>query len=467
MNEPTIQPVSEQLRHQRDSGRFVIKDLELPQLNELQEALTPKLTKFIPHQPFPKQAAFLLLPHREAFYGGSAGGGKSDALLMGALQYVDIPGYSAILFRKTHAELKLAGALMFRAKEWLTSYIDSKEVHWSEQDKVFTFPSGATVAFGYLENDRDMYRYQSAEFQYIGFDELTHFKERHYTYLFSRLRRLQGVNIPLRVRSASNPGGTGHDWVKERFLIEGPDEGRIFVPATLDDNIHLDREEYVQSLQELDPVRREQLLNGDWDVRPQGTMFQREWFEIVQDTPAYAAHVRYWDLAATEQSDTNRDPDWTVGVLISMSEGTYFIEDVRRVRKSAAGVEALVKQTAQLDGTGVSIWIEQEPGSAGKSIVSHYQRNVLPQFNVKGDKVTGSKVIRANPLSGAAEAGNVRIVRGSWNKAFLDEIELFPEGNHDDQVDAASGAYNKVGESGISRIEPEGMELLRNARLYS
>lgn len=209
--------------------------------------------------PTPKQAAFLNLWCKEALYGGAAGGGKSDALLMGALQFVNEPGYSAIIFRRTYADLALPGALMDRSEEWL----GGTDAHWNSIKHIWTFPSGATLTFGNLEHERDKYRYQSAEFQYIAFDELTQFLESQYRYLFSRLRRLEGSFVPLRMRSASNPGGIGHDWVKRRFLVEGEAHGRVFIPAKLDENPYLDQATYIQSLSELDPITRRQYLEGD------------------------------------------------------------------------------------------------------------------------------------------------------------------------------------------------------------
>ena len=97
--------------------------------------------------------------------------------------------------------------LMDRARDWL----GGTQARWNAHDHVWTFPSGASLTFGYLETERDKYRYQSSELQYIGFDELTQFGESQYLYLFSRLRRLAGCKVPLRMRSASNPGGLGHD----------------------------------------------------------------------------------------------------------------------------------------------------------------------------------------------------------------------------------------------------------------
>jgi hypothetical protein len=229
--------------------------------------MTPRLTAYIPHKPTIKQSAFLLLPQREAFYGGEPGGGKSDALLMAALQYVDHPGYAAILFRRTFQDLALPGALMDRAKEWLIG----TDVHWADKTKTWTFPSGSTLSFGYLEHEGDKYRYQGAEFQYVGFDEVTQFSETQYSYLFSRLRRLAGSPIPIRMRSAGNPPTTsGGMWVKDRFVINR-DPKRPFIPSGLDDNPHLDRDEYLESLSHLDEATRKSLF--DWFASVEGLVF--------------------------------------------------------------------------------------------------------------------------------------------------------------------------------------------------
>lgn len=406
---------------------------------------TPRTNKYIQEYPTPKQAAFLLLDDiREAFYGGSAGGGKSSALLAGALQYVDVPKYSAILFRRTFADLALPGALMDRARMWLSPF---PELRWMDKERSWLFPSGARLTFGYLEHESDKFRYQSAEFQYIGFDELTHFTETQYRYMFSRLRRSQGSMVPLRMRAASNPGGIGHDWVERRFISEGYKQGRIFIPARLEDNPHLDIEEYEMSLNNLDPVTRAQLREGNWKVRARGNLFKREWFQVVTYAPKVRRIVRYWDLATTEASKKNKDPDWTVGVLLGEIKGTYYVLDIRRFRARPYDLERAVQKTAERDGKSVSIYIEQEPGSAGIQLIDHYSRNVLKGYAVRANRATGSKVIRANPVSAAAERGNVVLVKGRWVNDFLDEVEVFPGGSHDDQIDGLSGAYEVVGKS--------------------
>jgi predicted phage terminase large subunit-like protein len=428
----------------------IVSEMPLSQQAALLTALTPKLTKYVPHAPTPKQSAFLLLDCLEAFYGGAAGGGKSDALLMAALQYMDVPGYNAILFRKTYSDLALPEALMDRAHEWLAPFRNAKQVRWREKDKVYMFPTGpglppATLTFGYMEHENDKYRYQGSAYQFVGFDEVTQILESCYLYMFSRLRRLVGKPVPLRVRSASNPGGEGHMWVQKRFLEDGPAAGRIFIPATLDDNPFLDRESYVRSLQELDPVTRAQLLEGNWTIRHGGRMFKRQWFHIVDIVPAYMKLVRYWDMASTEPTKKNPNPDWTVGVLIGEARGYYYILDVRRFRARPSDVEALIHQTAKIDGKHVNIWLEQEPGASGQQIIDHYIRNVLKGYAVRGNKTTGSKISRANPASAAAEQGRVSVLRAPWNNKFFDELELFPDGEKDDQVDGFSGAFEKVG----------------------
>ena len=203
-------------------------------------ALPPK--RYCPHVPTPKQLAFLLCPRSEAFFGGAAGPGKTDGLLMGALQLVERPRYSALLLRRTFRQLNQSNSIMNRARQWLAN----TDAVWKDADKRFTFPSGATITFGNLDSEDDVYQYDSSEFQYIGFDELTSFSERQYTYLFSRLRTTRDNPVPLRMRSASNPGNRGHDWVKTRFMIGQPPEAlqrdfpeRFFLPARIQDNPHI------------------------------------------------------------------------------------------------------------------------------------------------------------------------------------------------------------------------------------
>lgn len=217
---------------------------------------------YIPHTPSAKQAQALALPNKEVLYGGAAGGGKSDYLLMEALSAVHIPNYSAIIFRKTFQDLSLPDGLIPRSHEWLAG-TDAK---WNSQQHEWMFPTGAKLAFGYLDNPMDKYRYQGAAFQKILFDELTQHRQEDYLFMFSRMRALAGMDIPLMMRSTSNPGGVGHRWVKNRFIdpvLKHPDA--IYLPSKLSDNPHL-RADYADSLSYLDPVTKARYLDGDWTV---------------------------------------------------------------------------------------------------------------------------------------------------------------------------------------------------------
>lgn len=207
-----------------DLNLEAFKTMSAEEIQQVYDLLGIRLNKFMKHTPTPKQAAFMSLKCKEAFYGGAAGGGKSDCLLLDALQYVDIQGYSAILFRKTFADLMKPGALIDRAKDWLAPFMLTGEVKWSEKERKFTFMKQdhrgkytqkiSTLQFGYLDSEKDKYAYQGGEYNYVGFDELTHFSEPNYRYLFSRVRKLKGTIVPLRIRSASNPPDEGQGmWV--------------------------------------------------------------------------------------------------------------------------------------------------------------------------------------------------------------------------------------------------------------
>lgn len=408
----------------------------------LYAACTPRLTPFIPHRPHPKQHVFLLVDSKEAFFGGAAGGGKSDALLMAALQYVDVPGYNALILRRTYAELSKPEALLDRAHEWL----DNTAARWSGETKTWRFPSGATLSFGYIANDADRFQFQSSAYQFIGWDELTEWPTDFvYRWMFSRLRRLEKVNVPLRVRAASNPGGLGHDWVRRRF-VDNP--SRVFIPSKLSDNPSLDPASYIESLGELDPITKQQLLNGDWTARLAGTKFHREWFDFVDyaDLPVNLKRARYWDLAATEPG-FGVDPCYTAGVYLAEDQNTgiWYVVDVKRTRSTPYGVEKFIRAAADQDGDTVAVWIEQEPGASGKNTIDHYSRVVLRDRVCSGHRPSGDKELRANIPSSKAEKGMVKLVRGGWVDDFLDELEAFPNGTFKDQVDAFSGAFAVVG----------------------
>jgi predicted phage terminase large subunit-like protein len=393
---------------------------------------------------------------------------NSDALLMAALSYVDVPGYSALILRRTFNDLNEPGALMDRARKWL-SKTDAKAVRGGRE---WDFPSGARLVFGHVQYHREAEeQFSGAEFQYIGIDELTRgWEERTYEFLLSRIRRPSETNswrmqaapdgttladVPLRMRSATNPGGSGHSWVKRRFINEETKGNRIFIPSLLQDNPHLNQEEYEHALMQLDPVTRERLLRGDWDIVEAGAVFSRDTFQFQMEIPTGkdVKWARCWDFAATD-AGAKDEPDFTVGALVGMGpDGKWYLADIQRVQMDTDKVERLVYNTAMADGRRVPIVIEQEPGSAGKVVISHFTRNILQGWEVHGDRPTGSKSERARPWAAAASSGNFFICSNpdnpkGWVPDFFNEVELFPTPRiHDDQVDAVSGAFNWLAEN--------------------
>lgn len=218
----------------------------------------------------------------EALYGGAAGGGKSDCAVAEGLRQVNIPHYRGIILRKTYPQLS---ELIDRSREiYHAAYPEAK---FNEQKHCWTFPSGAKIYFGAMQHTKDRTNYQGKRYDYIDFDELTHFTWDEYSYLFSR-NRPNGPGTRCYIRAQANPGGIGHGWVKERFITAAPpltpiyeevniifpdghtekkSRSRIFVPSSVFDNkILLENDpEYITRLASLPENERKALLYGDWD----------------------------------------------------------------------------------------------------------------------------------------------------------------------------------------------------------
>lgn len=232
-------------------------------------------------QPFERQRIFMQRPEYEVLYGGAAGGGKSDALIIEALRQVDNPNYRAIIFRKTFPQCR---ELIIKSLKFYKSAFPRAK--YNSTSHIWTFPSGATVMFGSMPNKDSYLQYQGHEYSYIGFDELTHFTQEEYEYLISR-NRSSDPKIRCYIRATANPGGIGHGWVKERFITAMPPnttarqvlkvtapDGRVierettkrFVPSSVFDNPALRETSYVTNLAMLPDAKRRALLDGNWDV---------------------------------------------------------------------------------------------------------------------------------------------------------------------------------------------------------
>ncbi|MEP3245057.1 MAG: phage terminase large subunit [Sneathiella sp.] len=425
------------------------------------------------------QERFLASSADIAIYGGAAGGGKSYALLLEPIRHLALEDFRAVIFRRTLKQVRNEGGI-WDASRRIYGNLDATA---KETALMWRFRSGATISFGAMEHEKNRYDWQGTEIAYLGFDELTHFTEAQFFYLLSRNRSLSGIK-PY-VRATCNPDADSWvadlvrwwiDWNtglampersgKIRWFVrdeaefvwadcparlkdEYPDQSPkslTFVAASVEDNkilMEIDRS-YKANLAALDQVERRRLLLGDWKIRPAaGAYFRRGWFPMASSVSAKSRSVRGWDLAATAEQE-NRQGDWTVGVKMSCNEdGVYVIEHVERFRGSPRDVEKTIVNLASQDGNNVQIALPQDPGQAGKAQAQSLIRQ-LSGYRVKASPVSGDKKTRAQPFSAQVEAQNVALVKGDWNEAFLNELEAFPTGHHDDQVDAAVEAFNAL-----------------------
>jgi len=437
-------------------------------------------TAEIKPQPGP-QTAFLQSKADICVFGGAAGGGKSFSLLLEPCYHIGNEKFRCVIFRRTQPMVRQPGGLWDASREIYTRL----GAEAREQSLEVRFPSGAVVKFAGMELDASCFDWQGSEICLLAFDELTQFTERQFFYMLSRNRSTCGVR-PY-VRATCNPdsdswlrnflawwidpdtglpiperagalrwfvrredaltwGDTRQELV-EKFGADAEPKSVSFIPALVSDNkLLLQRDPgYVSNLKALPLVERERLLHGNWNVRAQaGNYFRREWFTIVDHAPAQAVgRVRFWDRAASEQKP-GTDPDATVGLLLSKTaDGVYFVEHVAKMFATPGAVTAAMVNIAGADGRQTTVAFAQDPASAGKMEAEHTSR-ALDGFNVRFAPATGSKETRAKPVSAQAEAGNVRLVRGPWVDYFIRELENFPTGRHDDQVDALSGAHGML-----------------------
>lgn len=451
-------------------------------LQKVARGLGPLRLRYVPPwlRPSVKQEIFLRLPHEERFYGGAAGPGKSTAGLMALLQYADVPGYAALVIRQTYAQLTREGALVDMAHDWL----DSTDAKWVGDKWRWTFPSGATLSFGHLQHPDAKRNYQGSNYHRIFVDEVTDLAQSSYLFLRSRIRRPIGIDehgysrdlpaspdgltaadVPIATLAASNPGGPGHAWVRARFVNpETRAPGVAYVPAHSNENPGLDQEAYNRMLDGLGVVDRARLKGGDWTIQEEGTVFKRPRIELATHADLAALRaggavqsIRWWDMAATEQSDASPDPDWTVGLRIDRDRntGSAIVADVVRARVGPNALLKLIEATAQDDGRNVTIGVEQEGGSAGKTVVDLVRRR-LPGFHVIDERPTGDKETRARPVAADMEAKVVAVLEAHWTADFLDELEVFggDSAQHDDQVDGLSGAWNNINRAASAAVIP-------------
>lgn len=456
------------------------EEAELLQLLEIENVEN----KFRP-QPGP-QEVFLNTEAEIALYGGAAGGGKTYALLLENQRHRDNPLFGSVIFRRTSTQITTEGGLWDNAMQL---YPLRGATAIKTPRPTITFPSGAKITFAHLQYDDTVWDWQGSQIPLICFDELTHFTRKQFFYMLSRSRSTSGVNAY--VRATTNPDS--ESWVAEfiawwidnkgdpipersgviRYFLVVDDEVKwadsrqelvdiyggeltdtksfTFIASSVFDNKILLQQNpgYLANLKAMNTVEKGRLLHGNWKIKPQaGMYFKREQAQIVTSLPCKLVKVcRAWDLAASIPTPQNPSPDATAGPLMGrLADGRFIVLDVIHGRWLANDVRKKVKGAAERDRElyGRSLnRLPQDPGQAGKEQAQSYVK-FLSGFPVKTQTVSGSKITRAEPFSSQWQAGNVLIMQGPWNDAYLSELESFPDGAHDDQVDGSSDAFAEL-----------------------
>jgi len=391
-------------------------------------------------------------------------------LLLDPMRFIHIRGYGAVVLRRTYPDITREGGLWDEAANLYPLAGGTPR----ESPLEYSFPSGAKVTFHHMHHAKDRFAWKGAQIPTILWDQLEEFEAVQFWYLFSRNRSTCGVR-PYQ-RATVNPPEQAAHWIYELLgrwvLPEDPNyptapgdlcyftrdgdtlvwvdahwrdpDGQpatsiTFIPATIYDNPALLSRDpgYLAKLRAMPLVDRERLLHGNWTIQPKGRLLPREWFKVVPEAPAGLETVgRSWDEAATEDAG-----DWSAGARVGFKDGVWYILDMVRGQWSPHHLDRVMSQVAAADGAFVPIHLQQEPGSAGVARIADHRKRLKGHI-VRSRQPTGDKVTRAKPLMSAAEAGNVCLVAGPWNEAFLRECDSWrgSDKDVDDQIDAVSWA---------------------------
>jgi len=384
-------------------------------------------------QPGP-QTQFLSTNADIAIYGGAAGGGKSFALLMEFARWHDKKGFVGIIFRRNSVQLRDGG--LWDESGDMYSPLDG---HSNEQSMTWRFPSGSLIKMAGLQYDKNLSDHQGKQYAVIGFDELTHFTKKQFFYLLSRNRSTCGVRPYVRATCNPDPDSfvkkliswwlddatgfaikkrsgviryffkvgeaifwadTKEELMKEYGVEDFDIKSFTFIASSIYDNKILLAKDpaYLGNLNAQNKVDRERLKNGNWKIRPAaGLYFKKEYFKVVESLPPFVATCRAWDLAATEETE-GEDPDYTAGVKIGKcAEGNFYVYGAVQKRLSPNGVRNLVKNTAEVDGKEVNIFVPQDPGQAGKDQSKQYMK-MLAGYSCHSKTMSGDNKLPKKSL---------------------------------------------------------------------
>ncbi len=454
----------------------------------------------LPISPTPRQAVFLACNNREALYGGSAGAGKSEALLMWLAEGVHLSDYSAIIFRRNMEMLNKSNDSLIAKAYRLYPSLNGV---YNKTSKQWRFPSGAMIELGGLDHENSVLKYQGNSYHRAAFDELTQFTESQYEYILnSRIRASKGYPVSLGARGATNPGGPGHLWVKNRFITDEairvirdldvnektPDDmvfaaekGRVFVPARLIDNPFLDYETYASAMSEFsDPITRARMLNGDWSIQAEGVIDSRnlryfhhqgEMFrnheETIRIDRRSLTKAIYVDCAGSSEDVAKEQSGGKASFSVAQlwyyhaGTGNFFCEDMIRGRWTFPVLCEKIDEMICNHRPDYTAIEDEKTGRALLQILRTKSRNVRALSPEGKDKLT-----RAAPLLNRIHSHQIHLLDSAPWLAEL-QAEWFSWTGNDkepaDTIDPAayaarefqkSGGLFHIGAKGLAGLQP-------------
>lgn len=448
------------------------------------------------------QEEFLKCSADICFYGGGAGGGKTYGLLLMPVHHLKLSEFTCVIFRRELEQHKQGGGVWDESQSIYSLLSKEKYEPISLDSKlVWKFKNKNKIKFSALKEEKTKYKYQGAQIPLILFDELTHFTKSQFFYMISRNRTGGCVGIKPYIRATCNPDcdswvkdfiewwideegyiipercnvirffitdGENIIWAdtKEELLEKDPECEPLsftFIEASVFDNKKLLENDpsYLAKLKNLSYIDKMQLLYRNWKIRAtKGTIFLKENFNYIDYEPNILTIVsvcRYWDRAGGKKPKKNQKTDYTSGTLIAKDNlgKTYILDQIRGKYKSK-DLTSLIKSTAKKDLEKYQhkyfVGLSQDPASAGIHEIDALI-TALYGFCVKTFRETGDKITRANPFAIQFQSDNVFILKADWNKDYKEELESFPEGAYDDQVDSSAMGFNALAKMVIADIK--------------
>lgn len=435
-----------------------------------------------------KQTMFMECPADICIFGGAGGASKTFGLLLEAARNLSVPGFGAVIFRRTTPQITNEGGL------WDESFNLFPQIGGvpREQFHDWKFPSGAAVSFAHMEHLKNRFDWKGAQIPLIGFDQLEDFEEEQFWYMWSRNRSVCGVHPYIRATANPDPdsfvakliewwidqntglpiesrcgvirwlvrmggelawGDTRQELI-DRFVALGVAADEVqpvsftFINAKLSDNKILMAKDpmYRAKLLALPTVERERLLNGNWIIRDGGKI-EFKWFKFIPEGEfremfSGATRLRWSDVAASDEERS----DFTSSTRMSYAHGKLGIEHNWRAQKTTGERDKMLYALAQMDAALYDNSVEQctaqDPGAAGKSQAEAWMR-MMAEFPAHVESESGDKLTRSGPWRAQAEFGNVYVLDTPENRLFIRAVCGFPKHGADD-VDTLSGGYNRL-----------------------